>query len=69
MQRISMHEAIQNSQNNGYQSENFPLYSSAFMDARQTLLHFCRNYENGYKSFVIQDKDQNEAICVRVSQS
>lgn len=44
----------------------FALYSSAFLDARQTLRHLCRNLEDGMAVNILQDKDQNEAICIRV---
>ncbi|KAK0220407.1 hypothetical protein IW262DRAFT_1384355 [Armillaria fumosa] len=67
MQRTSMAEAMKNynAQARGL-PDPFALYSSAFLDARQTLRHLCRNLEDGMTVNILQDKDQNEAICIRV---
>ncbi|KAG7448862.1 uncharacterized protein BT62DRAFT_731197 [Guyanagaster necrorhizus] len=67
MQRTSMAEAVKNfnARTRGL-PDPFALYSSAFLDARQTLRHLCRNLETGMDINVLQDKDHNEVICIRV---
>ncbi|KAK0449821.1 uncharacterized protein EV420DRAFT_766086 [Desarmillaria tabescens] len=67
MQRTSMAEAMRNynARARGL-PDPFALYSSAFIDARQTLRHLCRNLEDGMAVNILQDKDHNEVICIRV---
>lgn len=67
MNRTSIHEALQNQAARiPGAKEAFPLYADAFMDARQTSRHLARNFEQGMTSMIMRDKEDSQAICIRV---
>lgn len=45
----------------------FPLYQNAFMDLRQTLMTLANYCDTGRRTAILQDKNHEFAICVRVS--
>ncbi|TRM62733.1 hypothetical protein BD626DRAFT_53655 [Schizophyllum amplum] len=66
--RGNLTEAFQNalSVREGRGRMSLSLYENAFIDARQTVMHLAKNYDNGHKVCVLQDKEQQEAICIRI---
>ncbi|KAL1741785.1 hypothetical protein HDZ31DRAFT_44669 [Schizophyllum fasciatum] len=47
--------------------EPFPLYINAFMDLRQTILHLARNFDAGRSMILLENIEQTESICVRIT--
>ncbi|KAF9022636.1 hypothetical protein BDZ89DRAFT_1137258 [Hymenopellis radicata] len=67
MNRASVTETLraQESKRSGT-ADPFPLYENAFMDARQTSRHLAHNFEKGRNALVLRDKDNVQAICIRM---
>ncbi|KAI0032959.1 hypothetical protein K488DRAFT_48696 [Vararia minispora EC-137] len=68
VRRGNIQEAMQNwnsvTQGRGFSTS--PLYENAFIDVRQTVMHLGKNFDEGRSTFVLQDKDQQEALCIRI---
>lgn len=63
VRRGNLAEAMRNY---AHGDEAFPLYQNAFLDVRQTLMSLARNWDNGLSYAVLQDKNNDFAICMRV---
>ncbi|EEB96698.1 hypothetical protein MPER_04124, partial [Moniliophthora perniciosa FA553] len=64
--RGNIAEALQNTKARLAGTTAFPLYESAFIDVRQTIMSLAKNMDNGFDRAIMQDKDHNVAICIRV---
>ncbi|KAI3622132.1 ankyrin repeat and mynd domain-containing protein 2-like [Moniliophthora roreri] len=64
--RGNIAEALQNTRAKLAGTTAFPLYESAFMDVRQTIMALAKYMDNGVDRAIMQDKDKNAAICIRV---
>lgn len=68
VRRGNLHEARSNMMARLSGRENaVDLYENAFMDLRQTLMAFGSIWDQGFCFALLQDKDEEYAICVRVS--
>lgn len=67
IRRGNFAEAMQNVAASSRGTEAFPLYKNAFIDLRQTLMHLAKQWDNKNDVAIIQDAEQDHAICVRVS--
>ena len=47
-------------------SSPYPLFQNAFMDVRQTLMTMGNNLDNDCTQMILQDKEHEYAICLRV---
>jgi len=45
----------------------FPLYENAFMDLRQSMMGVGNSWDQDYDGIIFQDKEEQSAICMRVS--
>lgn len=67
VRRSNPAEAMKNMQARAFGENAFPLYQNAFLDVRQTIMTLAKNFDEGHRIAILQDKDSEYAICVRVS--
>ncbi|KAK7058326.1 hypothetical protein VNI00_001957 [Paramarasmius palmivorus] len=66
VRRGNIAEAYQNCSARMAGTTAFPLYENAYMDVRQTIMTLAKNMDDGHDAAILQDKDHNSAICIRV---